>query len=153
MNIFVTSFNPRLCAEYLDDKRVIKMILESTQLLSTALTLSGGQGVYKVTHKNHPCSIWVRQSRGNYLWLTRHMYYLCVEYEKRFNKIHSCYKHLDYLYKQSYYIPEGKLTPFVNCTPYKDLGVFIAYRLTLIEKWYKDKRVPTWYKKRVKDGI
>ncbi len=39
MNIFVSDENPEKAAKNLDDKRVIKMILESTQLLCTAVNI------------------------------------------------------------------------------------------------------------------
>ena len=72
MNIFVTHLDPVKCAQNLDDKRVIKMILESAQMLSTSINVSGGKGPYKTTHVNHPCSVWVRSSNANYYWLLNH---------------------------------------------------------------------------------
>lgn len=65
MNIFYLDENPNLCAQYHCDRHVIKMILESAQLLCTALNVVAGQQVtpYKSTHVNHPCSIWVRELR------------------------------------------------------------------------------------------
>jgi hypothetical protein len=89
LNIFVTNKNPQLCAEFLDDKRVVKMCLESAQMLSTAINLNGGNAPYKSTHINHPCNKWVRQSRSNYIWLCEHLIYLLKEYTKRYNKIHA----------------------------------------------------------------
>lgn len=41
MNIFVVDEDPAICAEYLDDKRVVKMVLETAQMLSTALGDAG----------------------------------------------------------------------------------------------------------------
>ena len=70
MNIFVLDTSPKLAAEYHCNKHVVKMIIETAQMLSTAHDYleTGISGLYKPTHKNHPCSIWVRQSRENYLW-------------------------------------------------------------------------------------
>ena len=67
MNIFATNSDPALAAKFLDDKRVVKMCLESAQLLCTAVIECGGEAPYKSIHKNHPCSIWVRKSRSNYM--------------------------------------------------------------------------------------
>jgi len=53
MNIFYLSRDPVLCAEMHCDKHVVKMILETAQLLSTAHHMLGSNAPYKVTHKNH----------------------------------------------------------------------------------------------------
>ena len=140
MNIFVTSYDPVACARFLDDKRLIKMILESAQLLSTALNECNGPEVYKTTHKNHPCSIWVRQSRFNYKWLLDHFLALCHEYTKRFNKTHKCYGYYSVFNAGIPLLPDLPRTPFINCTPFKDIkDVHLAYRECLKQKWDTDK--------------
>lgn len=146
MNIFVTDLDPKACAQVLDDKRVIKMILESAQMLSTALHAVGAGHLapYKPTHVNHPCSIWARESSANYFWLLEHMQFLCMEYQIRYNKIHKCANYLHDLFNARHCIPKGELTPFANCTPHKNTGTFDAYKLTLKDKWVNDKRPPTW---------
>lgn len=147
MNIFVTDKCPIQSAKFLDDRRVIKMILESAQLLSTAMNFYGAKGPYKTTHLNHPCSIWVRSSRANYNWLYEHFMALISEYYQRYNKIHKCYDfHLDF-YRNRFKIPDNELTPFINCTTYKnEKNTIKAYQLYLMDKWNKDKIEPTWYK-------
>lgn len=93
MNIFVTSLDPVACAQALDDRRLVKMVLETAQLLSTVHRWYGTaikDDVYKATHVNHPCSVWLRLSRGNYDWLLRHFQALLEEYTYRYNKKHSC---------------------------------------------------------------
>jgi hypothetical protein len=77
MNIFATYSNAHDSAFALDDKRAIKMILESAQLMSTAIHLCGGKAPYKATHPNHPVSIWARQTNTNYWWLLEHYQALC----------------------------------------------------------------------------
>lgn len=144
MNIFVTDQCPVKSAQVLDDKRVIKMILESAQMLSSAINLCGGKAPYKNTHVNHPCSVWVRTSRANYYWLLRHFVALCEEYSARYNKVHKCDNFSLELTLGARLIPDGELTAFANCTPHKDMEVIAAYRLTMKEKWLKDKRKPTW---------
>jgi hypothetical protein len=57
-----------------------KMILETAQLLSTALRARHtSMPVYKSTHINHPCSIWVRENKSNYSWTLKHFSALIQE--------------------------------------------------------------------------
>lgn len=146
MNIFVTSSCPYESAKNLDDKRVVKMALESAQMLCTALNQYGGTTPYKSTHKNHPCNVWVRESRSNWDWLFVHALALCEEYKNRYGKVHKCLNVIQQLLNQRFLIPEGDLTPFPNCSIYKDEeNIYKAYQMFLDDKWQKDKRVPTWY--------
>ena len=75
MNIFYLNKDPEIAAQMHCDKHVVKMILESAQMLSTAHRILDGddiansKGLYKMTHKNHPCNIWVRKNNENYEWL------------------------------------------------------------------------------------
>ena len=74
MNIFLVDKNPVVCAQALCDLRLNKMIFETAQLLCTAYrhwhdpedVEAYKDTIYKVTHENHPCSIWIRKSIGNY---------------------------------------------------------------------------------------
>lgn len=88
MNIFILDNDPEQAAKAHCDKHTIKMILESAQLLSTAINTHSGKQVmpYKTTHLNHPCSIWVRESRDNALWLVELTTALNAEYKYRYNK-------------------------------------------------------------------
>lgn len=91
MNIFVLSLDPIEAAQMQCDKHVVKMILESAQLLSTAhheLESPHKDQCYRPTHKNHPCAKWVRESADNYMWLYDHMLALGDEYTNRYGKIH-----------------------------------------------------------------
>jgi hypothetical protein len=145
MNIFATSSCPIESAKALDDKRVIKMILESAQLLSSAIWLNGGKGPYRLTHANHPCTIWVRTSKANYNWLLTHYKALLNEYTNRYSKTHKCASLLTTLTEGANYLPNDTLNPFVNCTSYKELDIHTAYKLYLNDKWDSAKRSPTWY--------
>lgn len=146
MQIFVTDPNPKLCAQYLDDLRLRKMILESGQLLSNALHQKGFPSSIKQTHIHHPLTKWVAQDNNHYNWLYVHFLALLEEYRYRFNKSHSWSKYENLFLGQSFittlYI-ETNLN-FVNCTPYKDIDVFTAYKTHLREKWKTDKRPPKW---------
>ena len=88
MNIFYLDEDPKKCAEYHNDKHVVKMILETAQLLCGVHWVIGSEAPYKLSHKNHPCSIWVRSSLENYLWLCELGLELCQEYEYRYRKTH-----------------------------------------------------------------
>lgn len=147
MNIFVVDQNPTICAQSLDDLRLNKMIIETAQLLSTAMREYGyaGTDVYKSTHKNHPCAVWARQTQSNYLWLLTYFIALDWERRQRTGKNHKTYVNLhSHLLQGLALIPMGDLTPFANCSTYKHLPVFDAYKLTLKDKWAKDKRPPKW---------
>lgn len=91
MNIFYLHENPERCAEMHCDKHVVKMILETAQLLSTAHHEIDGEPsieCYKATHKNHPSAVWARENRSNYIWLWNLLNSLCKEYTKRYGKVH-----------------------------------------------------------------
>jgi len=88
MNIFFLDFDVKKCAEYHCDKHVVKMILETAQLLCSAHHVTGGTAPYKLSHKNHPCSIWVRSSLSNYLYLCELGLALGEEYTYRYGKKH-----------------------------------------------------------------
>lgn len=95
MNIFYLSKDVNKAAEYQCDKHVVKMILESAQMLSTAHRVLDGNeyadkaGLYNTVHKNHPSTIWVRSSPLHYDWLWRHMKALMREYTYRYEKHHA----------------------------------------------------------------
>jgi len=90
MNIFYLSHCPKQAAEYQYNKHVVKMILETAQLLCTAHHELGStiEVPYKPTHKNHPSAIWVRSSAEAYMWAYEHMLALGAEYTRRYGKQH-----------------------------------------------------------------
>ncbi len=120
MNIFYISQDPYEAATMMVDKHVVKMVLETAQILSTVHRFVDGmefiekhyvQGslpfrfknkkvwtlpdsrenvLYKATHINHPSTIWARQSNNNYNWLYCHFIGLLNEYTYRYNKTHKC---------------------------------------------------------------
>ena len=155
MNIFISDVDPVKSAINLDDKRVNKMILESAQMLCTALHLNDASHLakYKTTHANHPSNVWVREGRENYNWLLQHMKALSDEYTFRTGKVHKTYRELyGDLAKGAEFIPDKSLTPFANCAARQDMGINykhlddvpMAYRLYLIDRWERDKLVPKW---------
>jgi len=130
------------------------MVLESAQLLSTAVHLCGGEAPYKPNHVNHPCAIWTRQSKGNYKWLLQHFNALLTEYTARYGKVHKCSELLPLLSASITFIPDGERTGFVNCTRNIEQGIDyrhltdvpLAYKMYLNDRWENDKRAPTWYR-------
>ena len=82
MNIFYLDNNPVKAAQVQYNKHVVKMILESAQMLCTAHHhYDNGHNVpYKKAHYNHPSTIWCRQNASQYKWLYDHMVALGKEY-------------------------------------------------------------------------
>ena len=101
MNIFFVYLNAKLAARSLCDKHIIKLALETAQLLSTAMYIicESDENIYKMTHKNHPCAIWVRNSQENLKWTIEHGLELCYEYTRRYNKIHKSQAVIEYIQK------------------------------------------------------
>jgi hypothetical protein len=156
MNIFVTHPDPTVSAQNLDDLRVNKMILESASLMANAMAYHGapiaalpvnaaGQPYRTVGWQQHPCCLWVKQSKSNYLWLSEHLSELIAEKHRRTGRAHSMVQNHPRLILGMNFIPPGPCTDFVNCTPYKMIpDVIQAYRMTMIDKWKADIRAPKW---------
>lgn len=164
MNIFVLDNSPTIAAKYMCDKHVVKMILESCQLLSTAhRVLDGTQKqvitsknrkyttfvmscpkldsfLYKSTMINHPCTIWTRDGSSNYAWLAYHNISLINEYSSRYNKNHASTELAQWLLRN---IPNNiiqkPLTPFALAMPdeYKCENAVWSYRNYYINEKYK----------------
>ena len=155
MNIFITDPSPILSAKNLDDKRAIKMICESFQLLATALAERGIETPIRPTHRNHPVAIWTRSTRENYMWVLRHAVALCREKRLRYpeNKPHQYEQLISFFRANAKSLPSFCLTPFTNCAANKEKGIsykhindtFLAYQLYLNDRWETDARQPTWY--------
>lgn len=99
MNIFYLVHDAHLCAVAHGNRHVIKMILETCQLLCSVyhMTTPGVDVPYKLTHKNHPCAVWARKSLDNYNWLLQLGLALCCEYTHRYGKVHASHKVLVHL--------------------------------------------------------
>ena len=120
MNIFVVDRDPIVAAQSLHDKHVVKMILETAQLLCGVFP--PGAAPYKRTHYNHPCAIWTRASLANYKWLLMHGHELCAEFVYRFGHTHATQQVLDWCslrlggYDEPK-LPNIGLTPFIAAVP------------------------------------
>jgi hypothetical protein len=174
MNIFVLDECPITSAQMQCDKHIIKMPLETAQMLCAVwyrygsgdrvpLTLGGTP--YKETHKNHPCTLWAGNDAHNYDWLWRHGMELCFEYTRRYNNIHKCQSVIMDLtidnvgFAFEHMSRQG--TPHPQCMPdiYKEQDGFFppevatvrAYRQYYVHdkkdiaKWEKSRPMPDWY--------
>ena len=155
MNIFVLDTNPKTCAMYHNDKHVVKMILETAQLLCGVhhVTESNLDIPYKLSHKNHPCSVWARESIENYIWLCDLGMALCREYSHRYNKTHKSQAVIEWCYNNLPNLPElGDITPFALAMPDEcktDDPVESYRRYYMMHKQslanWKMRDIPKWY--------
>ena len=160
MNIFAVHKCPTESARALPDKLIVKMPLETAQMLSTAHRILSPheyceiKGIYKPAFVNHPCTIWARETHENYRWLLIHFITLCEEYYLRYAKYHASWTKLyDGLARFPMNIQEGGLTNFAQAMPnkYKHKNHITAYRQYMIAekyyaKWEKGTNKPTWWK-------
>jgi hypothetical protein len=152
MNIFILDNNIEKCARYHCDQHAVKMILESVQILCTALNKKGMQTPYRSTHVKHPCVLWVEESYDNFLWLRELALALNREYRFRFSR-QTDHKSIAVLDEISQYEFESTgLTEFAQAMPneYKVPGnAVLAYRQFYLgekmrfARWTR-RRMPTW---------
>ena len=161
MNIFFLDENPTLSAQYHVDKHVVKMILETAQLLcgvhhmTPQVTL---QVPYKLSHKNHPCAIWARESLSNYLYLCEMGLELGKEYTYRYGKKHKSIEVIEWCIVNKPNIPDIGFTTPAKAMPdeYKVDSVVESYRNYYIgakngfASW-KNREKPFWFGKKELD--
>ena len=131
MNIFYLDKDPIAAAVVQYNKHVVKMILESAQMLCAAHHILGDPDdvPYKLAHKNHPCTIWVRENSLHYDWLYEHMMALGDEYTARYNKTHMSIDKCKHLNIHPRNIPHEIFEQPPQCMPdeYKDKCSVQAY--------------------------
>ena len=159
MNIFFLDKDPIIAAQLMCDKHVVKMILESAQMLSTAHRVVDGDnradqdGIYKMAHKNHPSTIWVRTSKKNYEWLWNHFDALLKEYTHRYGKHHATERLRNILFMPPLNIDiHAPFTEPPQCMPEicKGEDTVLAYQnYYIIEKSgfarLTNRTAPTWF--------
>lgn len=155
MNIFMLHENPQTNVEMHCDKHVVKMVIEYAQLMSTAHRVLDGKLyedrtannrrikrwlhpnpnmenlLYKASHINHPCGIWLRESAGNYNYLYTLFACLSKEYTHRYGRVHLTWEKLGDLLKHiPDNIPAGEKTTMPQAMPdyCKTDNVVVAYR-------------------------
>lgn len=156
MNIFAVRPSPEEAARDLCDKHVVKMPLETAQMLCTALARHGVTDTpYKPCFQNHPCTKWAGDTMGNYIWLARHGLALCAEYTRRYGREHRCQAVIEWCRAAQDVIPWGDLTPHPQAMPEdtKRACPHHAYRMYYrrhkrhIATW-KGVQPPTWWGQR-----
>jgi len=152
MNIFVLDYDHKKNAEYHCNIHTSKMLVETAQLLCSTYYFTNQEYLspYKLTHKNHPCSVWTRSSLSNWLWLRDLGIALYEEYKFRYgDKDHKSGDII--LDLEIPNLPDVGLTEFVQCMPdeYKNKCAVKAYRDYYIgEKQhllkYTRREIPEW---------
>ena len=156
MNIFLLDTDTRKCAQYHCDKHVVKMILETAQLLCGVHHMTDqvtDQVPYKLSHKNHPCAIWSRESLSNYLYLCDLGLELCKEYTYRYGKRHKSQDVIEWCVTNKPNICDKEFTEPARAMPneYKVDSVVESYRnyyigeKSKIAVW-KNRKIPEWFK-------
>ena len=120
MNRFIIEDTPEKIAYSLCDKHIVKMPLEETQMLCTAIwhhapDYAEENKFYLPVHENHPCNIWARETSGNFLFawlLARSMFW---EYTRRYKRKHDSQKHMNPLFNAIKYLPSGRQTKHPQC--------------------------------------
>jgi hypothetical protein len=158
MNIFAVDESPKASAQDLCDAHVVKMILESAQILCTVHDLHGKwkDWMYKPTHRHHPSVRWAAESNCNYGWLWYHFEELGREYTRRYNKRHKT-SHM--FGSRLHYPPLGitqtdRQTPFALAmpdeykffeTPVDCYRAYYAAEKTKMKRFtYRGRPKPTW---------
>jgi len=167
MNLFILSLIPREVAEAMMDKHIVKIILEAVQMLCSARRIllpddeEGNATLYKLAHKNHPVTIWCRESQANFIWTLDLIDEMHKEWQYRYEhpetKIHKSYTVAQYLREHmpdASLFPQQRLTPFAQAMPvqYKHEDAVQAYRnyymseeKQKIATWNKKRAAPSWY--------
>lgn len=157
MNIFVLDTDPKIAAQYHCDKHCNTMLKESCQMLSTSIkckTPFVDDRIYKMTHVNHPATIWARTSKQNFIWLTQLADELLNQFKLRYkNDHHKCSEILDNCKKYDYLFDDIGLTPFAQCMPEQFMSddAVYSYRLFVTAaksrffKFDKLNNEPEWY--------
>jgi len=162
MNIFVLDKDPYASARMMCDKHIPKMVVESAQMMASALRRHGATDEdmpltksgtpYKGGYQHHPCTVWAGETQDNFDWLADHAYRLLSEYWKRFGKEHACTIPIIHMYNMELDLPEGELTPFAQAMPdeFKHEDAVKAYRTyyhsKTFAKWEKGTPAPDWWR-------
>jgi len=139
-------------AQSLDNLRVVKMILESCQILSTVLNEQGIPAPYKSFNPKHPSCLWAAESSANFKALIIHTDAMLKEYTVRFGKIHKCdavLNKITSLYNKDYFDSHHP-TRLRMAMPdfFRGTDVVESYRRYYANKKnmrYPADRVPDWF--------
>jgi hypothetical protein len=157
MNIFILDYDIERNIQAHCNAHVVKMILESTQLLSSVHHATNPDAknitcLYKSTHANHPCAVWARSSLQNYEWLFSFTILLGEEYTYRYGKVHASIARVEAMPYPAF-LPDTGFTTWPKCVhdDFKQVpDVVEAYRKYYIRdkgyfcKW-TGRDVPDWF--------
>mgnify|MGYP003112090789 FL=1 len=146
MNIFILDWDHETCVQWHCDKHVVKMPLETCQMLSTVHHRYSNDGPYKPVHQKHPCTLWAGQTVENYRWLWKLGIELCKEYTYRYEKTHACERILALLRCPPISLKARGFTKPAQAMPeeYKHGDTVVAYRNYYI---HEKARLSTWRKR------
>ncbi|KAF2072347.1 hypothetical protein CYY_006342 [Polysphondylium violaceum] len=140
MNLFYLDLVAKKSARYHCNKHVVKLILEATQILYGVWHVIEGsnekwkirapENPMKLTHTNHPLSIWARTNTKTYDIVSEYCLCLLDEYTLRYGKVHSCTKHMDFLAKE-----KPKNLPVSNTCPVMPLCMPDQYKVVPTKSW------------------
>ena len=152
MNIFALDINPKQAAEWHVDKHVVKMPLESAQMLCTVLNQLGVKTPYKSAYAKHPCTIWTGESMDNFIWLCELGLELCKEYTYRYEKEHKCEAIIKECLTYACKVPNKGLTKFAQAMPeeLKKENPIDGYKNYYIKAKnhiaaWKKREIPKWF--------
>lgn len=136
MNIFFLDEDPVKAAQAQCDKHVVKMVLESAQIMCSVIGKivcdfeNVEQPPYRITHKNHPCVLWAEKSPPNFDWLYLHARALAAEYTYRYGKVHKSETAIDWCGNNRVTKLLSDFTKPALAMPdaYKDDNPVVAYR-------------------------
>lgn len=163
MNIFYLDNDPMTAAQAMTDKHIVKMILESAQMLCTAHRVLDGSLIstvnnngrhvktythpthedvlYKSAYVNHPSNVWVRENTSNYNWLYRHFAALNIQYRLRYRRTHATWDKLGFVLSSfPINIAVGEMTEIPKAMPdkYKNDCSVTSYR-----NYYESEKIKT----------
>jgi hypothetical protein len=131
MNLFFLDADPEACARYLCDRHVGKVgIMEANQMLSSALFRHTGDESLSRGYAHHPMTLWVGDSRANFLFTARHALFAAKEWIHRYGRPHGSSARTPGYLERAEEIPAGPMTNPPLCMPsiYQIGGAVKSYR-------------------------
>ena len=181
MNIFILSEDPVEAAQLQCDKHVVKMIVESAQMLSTAHRMLDGyvekrpsksgkrmvnywvhpnphleNTLYKAVHHGHPCTVWTMQSSANFMWHVVHFQALLQEYTYRYGKTHSTDKIVSEVCRLPKNIKMCAQTPFPLAMQHEPQCMHECEPVRSYQEYYQTKQdrfKMAWTKRSIPEGF
>lgn len=186
MNIFAVDRDPVISAKSLCNTHVRKMFLESCNILlfpfkemnfKLPVTKTGNE--IRLSHRNHPATLWALSNYTNYLWLLTHTEELRNQCRARYKEKYYTEVYFNFIEENlikaqsNFFTCLGSLTPFARCFGQFKLvleevpDTIEAYRkfynldkkdfafwpsADSIPEWWQDRTNPKFVDKNFKDG-